>query len=319
MKHVIYPEKQGTPTATSENADYPVTNLTNDIRKKKWKAISDVQSATIRQPISANASVIALDNTNAETAICTITLDSAEQNLDNAPAVDKAGTLVGIPLTGHGFVEGNLILLNGTTNYDNVYTLGSQALGGVDEIIIDTGVAFVAENFAGTETACIVVETTTHTLETASRTFDSFWDEYTEQTGAHTATIKLTAGSGETVEAGICRAGELATIKDPEFGISEGRVNYHIQKQYRNGSFYTKKRDTVRSFGYSITVDRDSYFYDLMELYDYWGPDPFMMLLTDNVTEIKHWIVFGKFGSDPSGTHSYPSDSVLNINILEVV
>ena len=68
-KHVIYPEKQGTPTVTSEDASYPITNLTdNNYRKKVWKAIAGVQTATITVPVSANASVISLHNTNASSA-----------------------------------------------------------------------------------------------------------------------------------------------------------------------------------------------------------------------------------------------------------
>ena len=318
MKHAIYPERQGTPTATSEDGNYPATNLTdNGIRKKVWKAAANDQVATLRVPISANASVIALDNTNAETAICTITLDSAEQNLDNAAAVDKGGGLVGIPLTGHGYSEGQVILLNGTGNYDGVHTLPSQAAGGANEIIITA--TYAAETFAGTETACIVIETVTHTLETAARTYDSFWEEYTEQTAAHTATIKLTAGTGETVEAGIVRAGELYTVKNPMYGATEAIVNYHIVKQYRSGASYTKKREAVRSFSYTITVERETEFYDLMDLYDYYGLDPFMMLITDNTDTDYYWIVFGRFDADPSGGHAYPVYSTLNISILEVV
>lgn len=244
MKHSIYPEKQGTPTSTSEDSDYLAANLVDNIRKKVWKAVNGVQAATLTVNISADAAVIALDNTNAETAVVKI-----------YPLEDAAG---------------------------------------------------------------VKVQETTHTLETASRTFDNFWEEYPTQGVAHSATILLTAAAGETVQAGILRAGELYTMENPLSGISETPVNYHINKQYKSGAFYTKKRDTVRSFSYSMIVDRDTDFYDLMELYDYYGPDPFMMLITDNATD-KHWTVFGKFMSDPSGGHDYPLYSLANIAILEVV
>ena len=244
MKHAIYPEKTGTLTSTSEDADYLVTNLSNNIRKKLWKALAGDHVATLTVNISADASVIALDNTNAETAVVKI------YPLENA--------------------------------------------GGVK------------------------VQETTHTLEMAGRTFDNFWEEYPTQAVAHSATILLTAAEGETVQAGILRAGELYTMENPLSGVSETPVNYHINKQYKSGSFYTKKRDTVRSFSYSMIVDRDTDFYDLMELYDYYGPDPFMMLITDNATD-KHWTVFGKFMSDPSGGHDYLSYSIANVSILEVV
>lgn len=317
MKHVIYPEKQGTPTATSADANYPVTNLTaNNYRKKVWKAASGVQVATIRVPISANAEVISLHNTNAETAICTITLDSAEQTLNNAAAVDKGGGLVGIPLTGHGHSEGEILLLNGSTNYDGVYTLPSQSSGSANEIIITA--TYQAETFAGTETACIIVESTTHTLETATRTYDRFWQEYTEQVAAHTATIKLTAASGETVEAGIIRAGSMQTYSNPQYGINQSPRDFSIKKQLRNGAIYTKKLEIIRAYSYSMNLVRDTEFNDLIDLYNYYGPDPFCMLIAETIDD-NYWCLFGSFDGEPQSSHGYPNESIVNVTVLETI
>ena len=319
MRHVIYPEKQSTPTATSTDTNYPVANLTgNNYRKKVWKASTGVQEATLRVPISANAEVISLHGTNASVAVCTITLDSAEQTLNAASAVSYAsGTKVGVSLATHGYAAANIILLNDTTNYDGVYTLGSQASGGASEIIITA--TFATEVFAGTETACIVVESTTHSLEQSDRTYDRFWQEYTEQTAAHTATIKLTAETGETVEAGIVRAGKLQTYNNPQYGATQSPRDFSIKKQLRNGAIYTKKLEIVRSYSYSMDLVRETKFNDLIDLYNYYGPDPFAMLINDEVGDDNYWCLFGAFDSEPQGSHSYPSDSVVSISVLEAV
>jgi len=311
MKHAIYPEKQGTPTATSEDANYPATNLLTDYRKEVWKASDGVSEATLRVPISANAEVISLHNTNATTAVCTITLDASEQALNAAAAVDKGGGLVGIPCDGHGYSENDVVLINGTTNYDGVYTLPDQTAGGANEFIITA--VYAAETFAGTDTVCVVVESTTHTLST-----DRFWQEYTEQTGAHTGTIKLTVGTG-TVEAGVVRAGELLTLANPGPGISERLKDFSIKKNLRNGAVYTKKLDMVRTFSYSMVVARETVFRNLVTLYEYYGPDPFAMLLTDNATNDNIWAVFGSFDNSPVGAHSYPSYSQVSISVTEAV
>ena len=191
MKHLIYPELQGTITATSENANYPATNLVDSIRKNKWKAVDDVQSATLRVPIAGTATtpgaVLGLDNTNAETAIISITLDSSEKAFRVGDAVDLGGGLVKLPVTDHLMVAGNVALINGTANYDGVHTLPSQAAGDAINLVITA--SFVAETFAITDTACVVIQTTTHSLGTGMRAFSSFWEEYTSQTAAHTATI----------------------------------------------------------------------------------------------------------------------------------
>lgn len=314
MKHVIYPEYQGTPTANSEDTNFPATNLLTDYRKQVWKS-DGLQTATLRVPISANSSVISLHGTNAETAICTITLDSAEQTLDAEAAVELGGGRVTIPLTAHGYLEGQTILFNGTDNYDDVYTLASQASGGDDDIVISS--AYSAETFDGDETACIAIESTTHDLTTPV-TLDRFWQEYTEQVAAHHATIKLTAGSGETVEAGVVRAGGLLTFVNPQYGASQSPKDYSIIKELRNGALYIKKRDIVRKFSYTMEMLR-SLCFELLEHYDNYGPEPFTILIDDALNNDNLWCFFGSFESEPKVSHAYPEHSTISISILEAV
>jgi len=316
MKHAIYPEKQGVVTGTSEDANYPWTNLTdNDIRMKVGKAVAGVAEVTLRAAISANASVIAVVNTNAETAICTITLDSAEKTFNAAGASDEGGGIVAIMCNGHGLSEDDVVLINGTTNYDGVYTLPAQGAYGANEFIITA--TYAAEAFSGTETVCVVVKSTTHTLDTGTREYDNFWEEYTEQVAAHTATIKLTIASG-TVEAGILRAGGLYTIHNPSAGVKEGRKGFHVEKYYRSGADYSVKGSIVKTFNYSMNLARATEFQDLMALYDYYGPNPFMMLLSDELID-KQFTVFGKFFSPPGGSHDFPVDSPTEVSIIQVV
>jgi hypothetical protein len=144
---LIYPEKQGTPTASSANPAYPASNLTDNVRQKPWMAAAGVADAVLRCP-------------NAESAICTITLDSAEKAVRSSPAVDVGGGLVKLPVTDHLMVAGQVALVYGSTNYDGVHPLPSQAAGDAINLIITA--TYVAETFAGTETVAVVVETETH-------------------------------------------------------------------------------------------------------------------------------------------------------------
>lgn len=292
----IYPEKHGTPAASSADAAYPVTNLIDNKKNKKaWRAVAAVNEATLRIPISSDADESAdgfgLTNTNAVTAVCTVTLDSAEKELtDGGPAVDEGGGLVGIPSGGHGLSEGDVVLIEGTTNYDGVHTLPSQALGNASEFIITA--TFAAENFSNTDTVCEVINTTTYTLTTATRTYKQLWHEYTAQTAAHTVTIKLTAAAGATVQGGSFRGGVMVTLlRNPSYGIGKAPRDYSVKKEYADGSRYGRKRDIVREFRIAIKPSEDK-FEDLYELYEAYGPDPIMMLLIDGVNDLK-WTVFG--------------------------
>ena len=67
--------------------------------------------------------------------------------LDAAAAVNKGGGEVGLPITGHGFQAGQVVVIVGTTNYDSAFLINSAT---ADEIVITA--TYVAENFAGTET-----------------------------------------------------------------------------------------------------------------------------------------------------------------------
>lgn len=70
-----------------------------------------------------------------------------DTTIDNAVAVDKGGGKVGIPITGHGFSTGQIIILSGTTNYDGTHLVDTDSTTN-EVVIIDT---YNAESFAGTE------------------------------------------------------------------------------------------------------------------------------------------------------------------------
>ena len=238
MKKAIYPERQGTITADSENAAYPATNLSNNYRKKVWQAVNAVQTATLTIPIAANSSAIALYNTNATSATVSVTRD-----------------------------------VGGAVVYSGSWT-------------IDQG---------------------------------RYWHEWTRETVAITAVITLTT-TETTVECGVLRAGDVVSMKDPKRGISETLKDYSIKKSLRNGAYYTKKLEMVRMLSWSCLMARETEFRSLMSLYEYYGPDPFAMLITDNISSSDDiWTIFGCFASIPSATHTDAVYSDVSISIEETV
>jgi hypothetical protein len=69
-------------------------------------------------------------------------------NPNAAAATDEGGGLVGLPVTAHGYDDGDLITVAGTTNYDGQYFLNSAT--STDKLVIKA--TYVAETFGGTET-----------------------------------------------------------------------------------------------------------------------------------------------------------------------
>jgi hypothetical protein len=72
---------------------------------------------------------------------------AVSDTLDAGPAVDKGGGLVGLPITGHAFLVGQVVTIAGTDHYDGAYAIVSQT---ANEIVITA--TYTAETFAGTET-----------------------------------------------------------------------------------------------------------------------------------------------------------------------
>jgi hypothetical protein len=71
----------------------------------------------------------------------------AASTLDAAAAFDQGDGTVRITVTGHGYSAGDLVYIEGTTNYDGTWTLAAATT--TDYIFITT--TYVAETFAGTE------------------------------------------------------------------------------------------------------------------------------------------------------------------------
>jgi len=233
MRHAIYPEKQGTPTTTSEDADYPVTNLLTDYRKQVWKAVSSVQTATLTVPISAGSGVIAIYGTNATSGFITV----------------DGGSLVRTAIT---------------------ITKGR------------------------------------------------YWQEYTYNAASCVATVEITT-TATTLECGIVRAGVLLEMTNPAYGISESLMDHSIKKELRNGAYYTKKLEMNRLLSWQCLMDRETDYRELMTLYEYYGPDPFAMLITDKTGNNDIWTVFGSFKTVPSANHGTPCYSSISISIEEAV
>ncbi len=78
----IYPEKLSSVSASSENAEYPASNLEDTKIKKVWKS-SGGNTATLTATVGAGANNLALFGTNAVTAIVTIKIGAAVQETQN--------------------------------------------------------------------------------------------------------------------------------------------------------------------------------------------------------------------------------------------
>ena len=80
---MIYPESQSSVAATSENSEYPASNLLDSKTRKVWKATA--APATITLTTTGNDDCVMLDNIDADSAVVTVK--------------DSLGATVGSPTT----------------------------------------------------------------------------------------------------------------------------------------------------------------------------------------------------------------------------
>jgi len=110
-----------------------------------WIAVTEGEIDDSRAAFSEEIAI--KDSSDAlETPASTRALDLAGWLIDNAAAVDKGGGLVGIPVTGHQFADGESVTITGTTNYNGAHVIVSHT---ADELVITA--TYNAETFDGVD------------------------------------------------------------------------------------------------------------------------------------------------------------------------
>lgn len=147
----------------------------------------------------------------------------------------------------------------------------------------------------------------------------SFWADWSEITTPHTITLTLNNNAFNTLDAGVLVAGDVTALENPVYGITEEMIDYSIIKEMTNGAIYYRKRDVVRSFSFDVWATREPDFWDfLLYIVKNVGPMPLAWNLMDNNSQFE-WVVYAMLSSPPTGNHNHITQSVLSINLKEVV
>jgi len=269
---VIPTDRVDTITATSENANFPATNMQDEHPKRVWKAVDGVAATTWVIETSGNINAIIIANTNADI----ITVDVEDLN-----AFAFGGETTGTPADEFG----------GATSTSDPDVIASE-------------------------------DVPSSTITVASgQSSNAIWVDFSESyTGALKITIQLTNYAGNTLYAGILRAGETPVLNNPDYGLNEGMIDFSISSKLSNGARYYKLRDIVRVFDGQIVLERSSSnrrFYTFMDdVYRANGSQPLgWQIINDN----SEFIVFGFLDGPPTGSHTFLSHSTVNFTIEEAL
>jgi len=119
------------PTAGAMTVEYVISNLIIENASSQISGVvSVIDVATV---VDSPAAIVALPKSIL---------------INNAAAVDKGGGKVGIPLTAHPFVTGDVLTITGTTNYNGIAHV-VDATSSANEVVITA--TYIAETFDGTD------------------------------------------------------------------------------------------------------------------------------------------------------------------------
>ena len=233
----IYPDRISSVSADTENAEYPASNVQNNMQKKVWKATASTATLTI--VVDAYSKAVAIFNTNADSV--TISIKTAGD-----------------------------VLIESYTKDLSIYTIRN------------------------------------------------FWQDYTQQTIAHKIVIDFTSPDNTVVEVGAIHVGAVESLfVNPDFGVSEGILDFSIVKPLNNNTIDIIPKPLLRTFSGQILIERESQFHDIThDFIDIAGDRIYAFLISD--LDNVYWTILGWFREIPSGSHDYPNHSIVSFRIEEV-
>lgn len=190
------------------------------------------------------------------------------------------------------------------------------------EIVIGTGGDYEAESGYSLETG-YELETSYDPISIVQNLPGSkgrLWADYQEFSTPHIIRVTLTAEVGETVYAGILRAGNVETFNDPLYSPKEFSTDFSIEKELNNGADYFRVRNIVRSFpALSIIETRENAFKFKLDIFDQIGPKPLAIRLAHKKITDKEFVLFAKRISPPEVEYISSTLAKINFNLREVI
>ncbi len=313
---------------TSAQSSWPIENVLDEFAMNYWKAIDNVQSATIElhmPDVSPYCNALYVGYTSASIA----TLQVWDANESSQLIAER--TIFLVPINFFTFLHQKRILATREAfedwinqNQQCVLKLILETTQITDLVITNAGSGYDAgyltatsgngDKFRGTYTVNDVGEIDSVTITNPGIGYTNF--------GSATPTIVIsdTGGSGavitpqSTINAGIVRAGYSKEFGNPKFGFSETKKNFGQQIEYVDGTIQSIHGRVRREFKVSITTSLDEE-YNIKEILEKGLREP---LAFDLLSGESRGVVFGWITSEPSYTRNSLSRLTVTFTVREV-
>lgn len=319
---VMYPDRILYRIASSEDASYPIANTGDDFTKHVWKA-TDL-SAWVRVHVDNGCSGVGLAYTNAVMVKFTVKniVSGICTSLSSGKLIDSGATFLASGCAASNFVwnlstgaAATISSVDGNSQItlsSDIFTAPGQGYS------IETGDLFstYTVNLGAIETYYQLVSDDVNILlrNVLGR---SLGYDYGYQYAKHDILIEFYGSTN--VFCGVIQAGPIWQFRDPDYGVKEGHRDYSIVKELVNGGLYVKKRNIVKTFDFTIRIQRDYDFYNLFRnVCQFNGKNPLFWWISSDLANMD-WQVFARQSVTPTGVHDTPAWSEISISLEEVV
>ena len=323
-------------TSTTEDTDWPVTNIQDAFPRNCWKAAQHVQSVSGASAIKLSvydyyggSNALYLGNTNAKTGTLSVQPFGGGTEIESK-SISFVSSSYFTWLTQRyleTFYEQWIDYTQQSGSRTLVLSLTTDVVS--DLTITSGGTGYVAGTFTGTQAAGAVDSFFGSYTVDSSGTIDSVHiinagTGVTNTTSDPVALVYSSAtGSGanitgeSTLNLGIARAGMANEFRNPVYGLKEGFIDYSIKKRFSTGAEFYKRRDIVRTFSGSIqsTIESDQTSL-LQSIFKQSRQESMAFNLLTNETR---GILFGKLTALPSSTRGKLDQMTSSFSIEELL
>jgi hypothetical protein len=146
-----------------------------------------------------------------------------------------------------------------------------------------------------------------------------YWGEYTQNNSAHQVVLTLSTSKSSILYAGILRAGNVSSYRDPAPGHTESSVDTSIEIESDNGVDYFRRRYVVRTFSnLNVIETRANAWLAKMVVFDSLGPKPVAIKLFSSPIDA-NFVIFARRASPVQLTHIAPAWTGITFDLKEVV
>ena len=150
--------------------------------------------------------------------------------------------------------------------------------------------------------------------------YQNIWVAYPQFDSPVTIRVELRKNTGNpaTITCGVLQCGQPLEFPGILYPLGEGLEDYSVFHQLSNGATYIKQRDRVRVFSGQMRIERDTYWDSYMrDLARIYGGEPLLYHLAPPWGD--SFVIYARLSAMPSGSHDYPTHSVIGFNLTEVL